>query len=123
MREAAVVINTAGEAIHWHLPVDRTAVAIPDQRSLWEVLWAHREDVLGVAHTHPGAGIPGPSYEDVTTFAPIEAGLGRRLNWWIATSDKLVLIRWSGPDRLSYQDRQLVHVEPPWLERLRRESV
>lgn len=123
MREAAVVINTAGEAIHWHLPVDRTAVAIPDQRSLWEVLWDHREEVLGVAHTHPGAGVPGPSYEDVTTFAPIEAALGRRLNWWIATSDKLVLIRWSGPDRLSYQDRQLIHVEPPWLERLRRESV
>jgi len=121
MMEVAVVIAKNGEPIHWHLPAGRTAVRIPDTRSLWDVLWSNRDIVQGVAHSHPGAGLPGPSYEDVTTFAPIEGSLGQRLDWWITSQDSLVIARWVGPDRLSYAS--LVQtVQPPWVDELRRLS-
>ena len=42
-------------------------------------------DLAGVAHSHPGGGIPTPSWEDLTTFAAVEDGLGQRLVWWIVS--------------------------------------
>lgn len=123
MREAGVIIDKNGKAIHWHVPGDRTVVALPDSRSLWDILWEHRENVLGFAHSHPGEGIPGPSYTDVTTFSAIEAGLGRRLAWWIASSNALVLVRWLGPSPLTYgQVGVVISPEPDWVTELRRLS-
>ena len=97
MKEAGVVVAHSGAPIHWHLPAGRSAAAIPDTRSLWDVLYNHRTEVSGFAHSHPGVGLPRPSYTDVTTFAAIEASLGRRLNWWITSRDQLVLTCWAGP--------------------------
>lgn len=92
--EAGVVIGVDGEPIHWHVPPDRSVGALPDSRPLWDVLWEHREDLLGFAHSHPGGGMPGPSYTDVTTFRAIEKALGRRLLWWITSSEGLVICQW-----------------------------
>lgn len=100
--ETAVVLDQAGRAIHWHRPSGATATSLPDSRALWEVLWAHRHELGGVAHTHPGAGPPVPSHEDLTTFAAIEAALGRRLRWWIVTADQVRCFRWTGPEPLTY---------------------
>lgn len=119
MMEVAVVIAKNGEPIYWHLPPGREAVRIPDTRTLNEVLVQNRDLVQGVAHSHPGAGVPGPSYEDVTTFAAIE-GNSWRLDWWIASQDHLVVCRWVGPDRLSY-GRQVI-ADLPWVHELRRLS-
>jgi hypothetical protein len=90
---------------------------------LWQVLWdAFQEDtLLGFAHSHPGSGVPGPSYSDVTTFAAIEAALGKRLDWWITSSDHVVVIRWSGPDKISYR-ATIVTEAPSWVAELRRLS-
>lgn len=118
MLEAAVVIDTAGAPIHWHLPPGRSATALPDSRSLWDVLWQHRHHLAGIAHTHPGCGRPVPSFEDLTTFSGCEAGLGLRLDWWIATADQIRLFRFVGPTPYRYRGAPLA--EPPsWLPALR----
>lgn len=89
--------------VHWHLPVGRTGGSIPDSRDLWDVLWELRKEKhLGFAHSHPGSGAPSPSWTDITTFAAIELGLGRRLDWWITSSDYLCNLQWRGPGRHDY---------------------
>lgn len=122
--EAAVVVSTDGEALHWHTPPGRTSVALPDRRDLWDVLWEHRGCLAGVAHSHPGTGVPCPSQEDVTTFAAIEAALGRRLTWWITSRDHLIALRWVGPDqhRYGWWEVQDPAESSRWLDQLRQLS-
>jgi len=134
--EAGVVIDEMGLPIYWHIPDDRSIAYLPDSRRLWDVIWGNREIVAGFAHSHPGSGEPGPSYEDLTTFAAIEAALGKRLTWWITSSDTLVTVTWIGPEKLDYYtlpqivrgvameggQPRLYSNEPVWLQRLRDES-
>jgi hypothetical protein len=118
MMEAGAVIGSDGEVIFWHSPDGRHGGALPDSRELWDVLWENRASIRGFAHSHPGSGVPGPSYTDVTTFAAVEAALGRRLTWWITSSDCTSVVQWCGPDKLSYGGVQVIP-EPEWVERLR----
>jgi proteasome lid subunit RPN8/RPN11 len=121
MIEAGVVITEAGP-IFWHLPAGRTGGYIPDSRKLWDVLLEHADaELLGFAHSHPGSGVPGPSHTDITTFAAIEAGLGRRLDWWITSSDHIIHLRWCGPGRLEYE--AAVVEELDWASQLRNYST
>lgn len=88
-REAAVVlvnVNGAPTPVYWHAPPGRTAVEIPDDVALWDVLWQNRARLVGVAHTHPGGGVPAPSGTDLATFAAVERALGRPLLWWIVNA-------------------------------------
>jgi len=116
MREVGCVINLEGRAMYWHEPQDRSVASIPDSRSLWDILWENRVLVSGFAHTHPGLGPAVPSSTDLSTFKAIEAGLGMRLEWWIATGDQIALIRWTS-------SRGYVASTPPyeqlWLAELR----
>lgn len=123
MIEAGVVVDRSGQPIYWHLPPGRSAVRLPDSLPLWDVLWdAFKADtLLGFAHSHPGAGVPGPSYSDVTTFAAVEAALGKRIDWWITSSDHVVVLRWCGPDKISYRST-IVTEAPSWAAELRRLS-
>jgi len=116
--EAGVVLDLEGKPIFWHLPPGRTGGSLPDSSELWDVLWENRRRLSGFAHSHPGAGEPGPSYTDVTTFQAIESALGRRIDWWITSSDHVALFRWVGPDKYSYQGI-LMRTEPDWANRLR----
>ena len=116
--ESGVVISRAGEALHWHLPAGRSAVYIPDTRELWNVLWDHRSNLAGFAHTHPGAGIPVPSLTDLTTFLAIEEALGMRLSWWIVSDDNAIECHHLGGDRPHYERAVLVR-EPHWVAPLR----
>lgn len=120
--ETGVVVGFNGEPIFWHLPEGRNAGYLPDSRALWEVLWKYRHTVYGFAHSHPGSGITGPSHEDVTTFAAVELGLGRRLVWWITSSDRLITLLWGGPGKHDYSCLFGPLDDPPWLEELRRLS-
>ena len=117
MVEAALVIGPDGCVLHLHLPPGVTSGSIPDSARLWEVLWQNRGLVEGVAHLHPGRGEPCPSETDLTTFAAIEAGLGRRLCWWISSSDHTLEIRWRGPNRLDYAEELVI--APRWVVVLR----
>ena len=100
--EVALVFDPGGKALYWHDPGGASAGALPDSRDLWEVLWSQREKLGGVAHTHPGGGIPGPSHTDLTTWAAVEAALGKRLIWPIVTWDCSAWFGWHGPGRLDY---------------------
>lgn len=101
--ETGVVVNLQGEPIFWHLPDNRSTGYLPDSRTLWDVLWENRNDLLGFAHSHPGKGYPYPSHEDLTTFAAVEAALGRRLSWWIMSESLIVLFKWIGPGDHDYK--------------------
>lgn len=121
--EAGVVVGEGRQPIHWHLPEGRTSGSLPDSRELWDVLWENRQDLRGFAHSHPGSGEPSPSQEDVTTFAAVEAALGRRLCWWITSSDTLVAFHWAGPDRYNYRGFIIQDTaEPAWVRELRKHS-
>ena len=122
MIEAGVVVDKEGFPMHWHLPPGRTAGSIPDTRSLWDQIWENRSQVLGFAHSHPGGGIPEPSWTDLTTFAAIEAALGRRLMWWITSSDHVIRAEWCGPEKTDYGFWTTVY-EPVWAQELRRLSA
>jgi hypothetical protein len=121
MKEVGVVLGLNGQPLWWHCPEGRTVASLPDSRRLWDVLWQGRDHIVGFAHTHPGTGMPGPSYEDVTTFAAVEAGLGRRLLWYVLTINVVVVCWWVGPGRLAYAKGTVDEV-PAWADELRRLS-
>lgn len=123
--EVAVVLDRERQPLYWHAPAGATGVALPDSRDLWQVLWAERDRLCGVAHSHPGRGEPWPSTEDLSTFAACEAGLGRRLEWWIATGDRVRCFAWRGPARYDYQGREPICAEETagWLDALRDRSL
>ena len=116
--ETGVLVDWDCHPIHWHLPVDRSAVHLADSRDLWDVIWERRAEVLGFAHSHPGMGIPAPSMEDLTTFSAVELALGRRLVWWITSGDEFIEISWTGPNKLSYRSGPKMY-DPEWLGKLR----
>jgi hypothetical protein len=120
--EAGVVVGFDGDPLFWHLPNGRSAGCLPDSRQLWDVLWNNRHNVYGVAHSHPGSGLPQPSWEDITTFAGVELGLGRRLVWWITSSNSLSIVLWAGPEKYDYEVLSAEGSKPRWLEELRRNS-
>lgn len=85
MIETALVFDKLGQTLYWHEPKGRSGGALPDDVTLWDFLWEHRNEIGGVAHTHPWDGDAYPSHTDVTTFAAIEQGLGRKLIWPVVT--------------------------------------
>ena len=121
MMEAGVLLGPNNSVIYWHTPNDRSGGALPDNRDLWDVIWENRAIVTGFAHTHPGSGIPGPSYTDITTFKSIENGLGKHLNWFIFSSDSQVLCLFED------ESKSIITVElndshtdkMTWMDRLR----
>lgn len=116
------MVGFDGEPLFWHLPGGRTAGSLPDSRQLWDVLWDNRHNVYGFAHSHPGSGLPGPSWEDLTTFAGVELGLGRRLVWWITSSNNLSVTLWAGPGKYDYEVLQADGSRQKWLDELRQHS-
>lgn len=126
MIEVGVVIAKDGiTPLHWHLPPGRSTAAIPDTRDLWDVLVANKGNLMGFAHSHPGSGVPRPSHEDITSFAAIEAGIGMRLTWWITSRDRLIALRWIGPEKWRYGWWEVQENDPAckdWNNELRRLS-
>ena len=57
---------------------------IPDSRERWETIWAHRDEITEIAHTHPGDFLDF-SKEDLTTMESVEAGTGKQFAWSIIT--------------------------------------
>ncbi len=121
--EAAAVVWSDGTASVQE-PPGRSSVSIPDTRSLWDLVFDGRDRVVGIAHTHPGRGYPHPSDEDITTFRAMEKGLGRRIKWWILTSNRSVLFEWSGHGISGYELKRSLpqEEEPSWMNELRRAS-
>lgn len=93
--ETAVLIGRKGEPIYWHEPPGRSAAHLPDSADLWSVIWANRDNLNAIVHSHPGTGVPWASTTDLTTFAAIERALGRPLQWWILTQDHVAIWRYA----------------------------
>lgn len=85
MREVALIFDKEGRPLAWSDDSKAQGCAIPDSRNLWDAIWDYRQQLGGVAHTHPWDGPTGPSSTDLTTFAALEKGLGLRLVWPIIT--------------------------------------
>lgn len=124
MREVAAVLSIDLETVlHWHLPPDRSMVAIPDSSELWDIVWFNKDRIGGVAHTHPGRGFPSPSQEDATTWQAIEQGLGKRLFWPIVTEDSFAIFRMEDTEAVrtfAYGTGQSMHMA--WMDLLRKFS-
>lgn len=120
MIEAGVIIDLDGNPLHWHQPTGSTVGSLPDSQRLWEVFWEHKGYIAGFAHSHPGGGIPSPSPEDVTTFSAVERALGKRLQWWITSSDRVALYTWAGGDKYNYEGGKIP--DPSWTAALRLNS-
>jgi len=125
MIEVGVVIDKNGVPIYWHLPPGRSGGSIPDSRQLWDVIWEHRDRIMGFAHSHPGSGPTGPSQTDLTTFLAIEQALGKRLCWWISSSDQLWT--WArdshDPALADSYAGEFIRNEPDWVKTLREFSA
>ena len=121
MKEVGVIIGFDGQPTLWHQPEGRSGGSIPDTRELWDALWAQRHHLTGFAHSHPGGGYASPSGTDLTTFAAIEAALGRRLVWWIANEQETIVLLWQGPGPHQYKSAAVP--EPSWVAELRRRST
>jgi Prokaryotic homologs of the JAB domain len=84
---------------------------MPDSRERWEAIWAHRDAIAVVAHSHPN-GPAAFSAEDESTMAAIDAALGRSLRYAVVTADTITY-RGLGADRAD---------DPDWATRMRDES-
>lgn len=121
MKEVAVVLDLDGKPLCWHHPPGCTSASIPDSKPLWDVLWENRDRISAIAHMHPGTGAPSPSAVDLPTFRAVETGLGRRILWYIATLNAVVVVWWVGPGKNDYA-RAVVDDIPTWADELRRLS-
>ena len=122
MIETGVVLDLNRAPIYWHLPDGRTGGSIPDTRILWDVFWENRDILDGFAHSHPGGGRPVPSSIDVSTFAAVEAALGKELNWYITSSESLIVCRRTVLPGAKYVTEVIVD-EPSWAKDLRQLSA
>ena len=94
MIETAMVFARDGHPIFWLCPNGCTSGSVPDSSNMWHRIWDSRDVIGGVAHTHPWVGPTDASHTDVTTFAAIEAGLGKRLYWPIITMTHVSYFTW-----------------------------
>jgi hypothetical protein len=90
-----------------------SATSIPDERERWETIWAHRNEITEIVHSHPGEFLDF-SDEDLTTMEAVEAGTGKVFTWSIVTK-RGVRSRKGGRDEFR-QD------SPWWLNLIRRLS-
>ena len=124
LEAAAVISADEKEVLFWHLPADRSVAFLPDTAgTLWDALRKHWRQMAGTVHSHPGHGIPHPSYEDLTSYDAFEFWSDRRFRWWVASMDRLVRVEWEGPERYDYRVTPVdKDAEPPWVDELRRLS-
>lgn len=81
-REVFFLIGAGGEVL-WRDASD-SPLALPDSRARWEAIWARRDDLHELAHSHP-VGPDAFSSEDLSTMHALDAALGRRLRCSLVT--------------------------------------
>jgi hypothetical protein len=110
-REVCFVI--ARGAIAWR-EVSTSPADLPDSRARWEAIWAARDGLEEIAHSHP-IGPDAFSTEDETTMDALDAALGRRLRYSLVTPGGMV-VREHG-HRVGTPEE-----EPWWVSQLRAAS-
>ncbi|GAA0936628.1 hypothetical protein [Virgisporangium aurantiacum] len=88
--------------------------ALPDSRERWSAIWACRDALAEVAHSHP-RGPLAFSATDLSTMDAVDAALGRPLGYAVVTPENLLRRRPDGTTLIE-------DVEPAWVLDLRRAS-
>jgi hypothetical protein len=111
VREVCFLVG-AGGVVLWR---DTGSVsALPDSRQRWEAIWAHRDGLVEIAHSHP-RGPLAFSTEDLTTMAALDAALGRPLGYCVVTAEKVLR-------RTATGETLVAEPEPVWAPALRAAS-
>lgn len=87
-REVFVLIGK-GDVILWS-DASTSPAALPDRRERWEAIWAHREQIQELCHSHP-FGPRAFSHEDETTMDALELALGRTLRFSVVAPTGVVV--------------------------------
>ena len=112
MKREVFFLIGPGDVVLWS-DAGQTALALPDSRARWEAIWAHRADLVELAHSHP-VGPEAFSAEDVSTMEALDQALGRRLRFSLVTPTQY-LVRGEGDDAVTAPG-------PSWVPSLRRAS-
>src|SRR5688572_11003088 len=88
--------------------------ALPDSHARWAAVWARRDRLVEIAHSHP-VGPLAFYLEDETTMAALEAALGPSLTFSVVTPTGMLRIAGGGPATVE-------HNEPWWAALLRAAS-
>jgi hypothetical protein len=107
-REVCFLIDARG-AVLWS-DASSSPVALPDSRARWEAIWAHRDVLAEIAHSHP-VGPRAFSAEDESTMEALGTALGRTLRFSVVAPDGMVA-------REGGRDVPVPH-EPWWAALLR----
>jgi hypothetical protein len=81
-----------------------SATRIPDSRERWETIWAHRQEITEIAHSHPGEFLDF-SQEDLTTMEAVESGTGKVFTWSIITQTGFLSRR---------EKEDILRTDSPW---------
>jgi hypothetical protein len=109
-REVLFLLDEAGEVL-WSDA--GSASALPDSRERWEAIWAVRDRLEAIAHSHPHGPLAF-SAVDESTMAGIDEGLGRALRYLVVAPSGVIERRGEATER--------IECEPRWVERMRIES-
>lgn len=109
-REVFMMVD-ADDNVLWSDASD-SPVALPDSRMRWEAIWARRERIVEIAHSHP-VGPLAFSREDETTMAALTSALGKPMRFSVIAPRGMV--------RCTSEDYSpiVVEEEPWWASLLR----
>ncbi len=80
MREVFLLIGRGGAVLH--ADSSDSPAALPDSRSRWEAIWAHRDELEVIAHSHP-IGPQAFSTEDESTMGALDSALGKPVRYMV----------------------------------------
>ncbi len=118
-REVCFLIGPS-DSVLW-ADASMSPVAMSDSRARWEAIWANREQLVEIAHTHPmgGAHFSGT---DERTMKALNEALGRQLIYSVVTPKKM-LRRITSNDGTSVDVLMEAADHPWWTALIRMASV
>jgi hypothetical protein len=87
VQEVCFLIGREGEVL-WS-DAGASPVSLPDSRSRWEAIWARRDQLTEIAHSHP-VGPRGFSRVDTSTMSAINSALGRSLRFSVVAPSGMI---------------------------------
>ena len=82
MREVCFLIGRGGAILY--ADASNSPAALPDSRDRWEAIWAHRDELEAIVHSHP-VGPHAFSAEDESTMAAVDAALGKAMHYCVVS--------------------------------------
>lgn len=88
LREVCFLVGRGG-AVLWADASDSPS-ALPDRRTRWEAIWALRDELEEISHSHP-LGPAAFSREDETTMDALDSALGRAVRYSVVAPRKMIV--------------------------------